>query len=80
MKTIDLNAAHLSANDLLASARDESILVKAADGTSFVVSRADEFATEVELLRQNHQFLTLLESYKQEQKTIPLEEVEQRLR
>jgi hypothetical protein len=55
-------------------------MVQADDGTSFVLSLADEFATEVELLRQNHAFLTLLDAYKQTQKTISLEEVEKRLR
>jgi hypothetical protein len=40
----------------------------------------DEFATEVELLRQNHAFLTLLDTYEQAQKTISLEDVEIRLR
>ena len=80
MKTIDLSKTQLSVDDLLESARSESVMVTAADGTSFVLSLADEFATEVELLRQNHTFLTLLDSFKQAQKTIPLEEVEKRLR
>lgn len=80
MKTIDLSKTHLSVDELLDSARRESIILKAIDGTSFVLSIADEFATEVELLRQNHSFLSLLDSYKQEQWTISLEEVEKRLR
>jgi len=80
MKTIDLSKTQLSVDELLDSARNESVMVQAADGTSFVLSLADEFATEVELLRQNHAFLTLLDAYKQTQKTILLEEVEKRLR
>ncbi len=80
MKTIDLSRTQLSVDDLLESARNESVMVTAADGTSFVLSLANKFATEVEIQRQNHTFLTLLDSYKQAQKTIPLEEVEKRLR
>ena len=80
MKTIDLSTTQLSVDELLESARKESVMVKAADGTSFMLSVADEFAAEVEILRQNHAFLTLLDSYKHAQKTIPLEEVEKRLR
>ena len=80
MKTIDLSVTQMSVNEILDSARHASIIVKAVDGTSFVLSPANEFATEVELLRQNHAFLSLLDSYKQEQKTLSLEEVEERLR
>src|SRR6266496_6532443 len=80
MKTIDLSQTQLSVDELLDSARHESVMVQAADGTSFVLSLADEFATEVELLRRNHAFLALLDSYKKAQKTISLDEVEKRLR
>ena len=80
MKTIDLSKTPLSVNELLDSAQHESVMVQAADGTLFVLSLADEFVTEVELLRQNHAFLTLFDAYKQTQKTILLDEVEKRLR
>ena len=80
MKTIDLSETHMSVNELLDSARNGSIIVRASDGTPFVLSLADDFVTEVELLRQNHAFLALLDTYKQEQKTLSLEEVEERLR
>ena len=49
-------------------------------GDSFLVSHVDEFATEVELLRQNHKFLTLLDEFKENQDTISLAQVEQQLR
>jgi hypothetical protein len=80
MKTIDLSKTQLSVEELLDSARHESVMVQAADGMSFVLSLADEFATEVELLRQNHAFLTLLDWHKQSQKAISFDEVEKRLR
>jgi hypothetical protein len=80
MKTIDLSKTQISVNELLNSARDESVIVKSSDGTSFVLTIANEFATEVELLRRNHTFLTLLDSLKLDQESISLEEVEERLR
>lgn len=43
------------------------------------VRKVGWLATEVELLRRNHTFLALLDSLKQDQKTISLEEVEERL-
>ena len=76
MKTIDLSKTQLSVDELLDSARHESVMVQAADGTSFVLSWLMNSRQRWKLLRQNHAFLTLLDSYKQAQKTISLEEVE----
>ena len=61
-------------------ARSESVLVKTGEGDSFVVSHADEFATEVELLRRNHTFLTMLDKLMEDRESIPLAEAESRLR
>jgi hypothetical protein len=80
VRTIDLTTNPLTVDQLLQSARDECVMVKSADGTTFVLSAADDLSTEVELLRRNHKFLALLDSYKQDQRTIPLEEMEDRLR
>jgi uncharacterized protein (DUF433 family) len=41
---------------------------------------ADNFSGEVELLRKNHEFLAFLDSCKNETATVPLDEVEERLR
>jgi hypothetical protein len=80
MKTIDLATNPMSADDLLASAREGSVLVRSASGEAFVVSEADDFATEAELLRCNHRFLTLLDSWKADPTSISLDDVEDRLR
>jgi len=80
MKTIDLATQPLSVDQLLDSARRESIVLKAKDGETFVVSAADELSTEVELLRRNHRFLTLLDAFKQDTHTVSLDEVERRIR
>ena len=55
-------------------------LSKLKDGETFVISSTDEFESEVELLRQNHTFLSMLDEFKKGQDTIPLEEVEKMLR
>ncbi len=80
MKTIDLSLQSISISELLDMARKDPLLVKTGKGDSFVVSHADEFATEVELLRRNHSFLTMLDQLKQDEDTIPLSEVENELR
>jgi hypothetical protein len=61
-------------------ARSDSVLVKTDKGDSFLVSHADEFATEVELLRRNHAVLTMLDEFKQGKDMIPLDQVEKELR
>ena len=80
MKTIKLTAHPPSLAELLSMARDEAVLLKTESGDSFVVSSADDFATEVELLRRNHSFLTMLDALKAEAETVPLEDAEKKLR
>lgn len=80
MKTVDLAASSLTVGELLESARDEAVVVKSADGTTFVLSAADDLTSEVELLRRNHRFLALLDSLKSDDSRVSLEEAERRLR
>ena len=80
MKTIDLAKNQLSLDEALRSARGEPLLLRCANGEQFVVSLADDFATEVELLRKNHAFLEFLESCKKDETSVSLEEAEKRLR
>jgi len=80
MKTIDLANNQLSLDEALRAARGESLLLRCANGEQFVVSLADDFATEVELLRKNRAFLEFLDSCKKDQSSVFLEEAEKRLR
>ena len=80
MKVVDLSAEPISVAELLDMARSESLLVKTGKGDSFVVSPADDLAAEVELLRRNHTFLTMLDRLKEDRESIPLAEAEDQLR
>lgn len=80
MKTIELATDTASATDLLKFARQERVLVTTEAGESFLISSADDFDTEVELLRHNHEFLCVLDRLKQNRDTMPLEEAERALR
>lgn len=80
MRRVDLSTGSMSAAELFDMARRDALLVKTNQGDSFVVSHADEFAAEVELLRHNYAFLTMLDQFKDDRDTIPLEEVEKDLR
>ena len=80
MKTINLSSHQLSVIELLRMARNDALLVKSQDGDTFIISTADEFDSEVELLRQNHSFLAMLDEFKKEENAISFEEVERNLR
>lgn len=80
MKTVKLTSRPPSVGDLLDMARDDVVLVTTEEGDSFVISTADELDTEVQLLRRNHAFLTMLDEWKKDKNTIPLHEAENRLR
>jgi hypothetical protein len=72
MKTVELTAKAASAADLLSMARQENVLVRTEEGELFLISSADDFDTEVQLLRRNHKFLSLLDRLKEDRDTIPL--------
>ncbi|MDR4496990.1 MAG: hypothetical protein MRK02_03550 [Candidatus Scalindua sp.] len=80
MKTIDISSGLPSIKELLDMAKKESLLIKTKDGESFVISSTDEFDSEVELLRKNHKFLSMLDNFKSCDETIPIDEVEKNLR
>ncbi len=80
MKTIQLSTRKQSIEEILHLAREDSLLVTTDDGETFVISKADELDTEVELLRRNHRFITMLDRFKSERDTIPIAQVERQLR
>ena len=80
MKTVELSIQAASVADLLSMARKESVLVTTEEGESFLISSADDFESEVQLLRRNHEFLATLDRLKQDRDTISLEEAENTLR
>jgi len=80
MKTVDVSSSSFSINELPDMAKQESLLVKTKDGESFVISSTDEFDSEIELLRRNHKFLSMLDNFKKSDESIPIDEVEKTLR
>ena len=60
-------------------AQEETLILKKSDGTEFVLSAIDDFATEVEALRQNEEFLEFLAQRSRSAKKLSLEEARRRL-
>lgn len=80
MKTIDLSSHPLSIAEILDMARKDHLLIKTGDGDSFIVGQADELALEVESPQRNHEFLSMLDKFKQDEETIPLGDAQDQLR
>ncbi len=80
MKTVTISPDEVSIKEIFGLAKKESLLVKIKNGDSFLISLADDFESEVELLRKNHRFLSMLDSFKQQKSATSLEDVEKLLR
>ncbi|HEY7159195.1 MAG TPA: hypothetical protein VH575_34950 [Gemmataceae bacterium] len=82
MKTINISKQAKTVNALLEKARDEDLIVKAADGTEFLLSAVDDFDQEIAQQRRNKKLMAFLdERFRQarQEKGIPLEEVKRQL-
>lgn len=79
MKVIELPQTPTSLDELLNIARRETIILRQSNDVSFVLAPIDEFVLEVELLRQNEEFMAYLDMLFQQEATIPLAEVEREL-
>jgi len=79
MKTIEVTKCSLTIEDLLEIAADQSVILHQAGNKRFVLAPIDEFALEVELLKNNKEFMAYLDEISKEKATITLEDVEKRL-
>jgi hypothetical protein len=72
MKSIKLTRTRPTVAELLKSAKRGSVMLETSTGEKFLLTPADDFATEVELLRKNHAVLTFLDSRAKERVMVPL--------
>jgi len=79
MKIVTIPPQATEVNSLLEQARDEDILVRAADGTEFMVSAVDEFEYEIVRTRQNAKLMAMLDDRAKQDETISLDEVKRQL-
>jgi len=77
MRVIDVPQDATEINALLDQARCEDLVLRAADGTQFVLG--EDFEDEVRRTRENKQLMALLDERAREPATIPLEEIEREL-
>ena len=79
MKTIAVPPQATEIHALLEQARDDELLVQAADGSEFLLSAVDEFDREIVRTRRNAKLMALLDERAGQSKTIPLDEVRRQL-
>jgi hypothetical protein len=79
MKVIELERAHPTLDELIQLAKKELVVLRRPDGSVFALSQVDDFDVEVELLKNNPEFLKFLKRLSKEKATIPLEELRKEL-
>jgi hypothetical protein len=79
MKIIDLEHAQPTLEEIMGMAKDELIVLRKPDGSVFAMSHVDDFDVEVELLRNNPEFMAFLKKLSQEEATISLQDLRKEL-
>lgn len=79
MKTVSVSKRSRAVKALLDQAREEDVVVRAEDGTQFVIRAIDEFGREIEAQRRNKKLMAYLDRCAQDTEWTPLSEVESRL-
>ncbi len=81
MKVIELELGHAqpTLDEVIGLAKDELVVLRRPDGSVFVLSQVDDFDVEVELLKNNPEFMTLMRQFSREEATISLEELRNEL-
>lgn len=79
MKTIKVSRQERTLQALLKRASQESLILRAPDGREFIVAEVDDFDREIQLQRQNKEFMAFLDERGRERATISAEEARRRL-
>lgn len=79
MKVVELENGHPTVDELIGLAKDQLVVLRKSDGSVFAVSRVDDLDVEVELLRNNAEFMTLMKQLSQERAVISLHDLRKQL-
>jgi hypothetical protein len=79
MKTIKVSPRETKLHGLLKKASQENLILKAPDGREFILAELDDFDREIELTRQNKEFMRFLDVRGREKATLSLAEVRRKL-
>jgi len=79
MKVIDLGHSQPTLEEVIGQAKEEILVLRKPDGSVFILSQVDDFDAEVELLKNNSDFMALLRRLSQDRDTISLDDLRQEL-
>ena len=79
MKVVELSKAQPSLDDMMNLAKQELVVLRQPDGSVFALSHVDDFAVEVELLKNNPEFMALLKQRAKEKSVVSLEDLRSEL-
>lgn len=79
MKTIPVPAQAAEINGILEQARQEDVILRAPDGSEFMLTAVDDFDEEIARTRHNAKLMALLDERAKQTQVVPLEEVKRRL-
>lgn len=79
MKTINLEKEKIDLSEVIDLARKEPVLLLTSDGKEFIVTEADNFEKEIEILRCSHSFQQFLDERSTSKIRMPLEEIEKKI-
>ena len=79
MKVIELKQTHPTLDEVIGLAEDELVVLRKPDGSVFALSSVDDFDVEVELLKNNPEFMAFLRQLSQEETMISLQDLRKEL-
>lgn len=79
MTVIELANTRPTLDEVIGLAKDGVVVLRKPDGSAFALAALDDFEVEVQLLRNNPDFLSFLRQLSREEASISLEELRQEL-
>jgi hypothetical protein len=75
MKVIELGKAHPTLDEVMGLAKEELVVLRRPDGSVFALSQVDDFEVEVEILKNNPEFMAYMKELSREEATTSLEDM-----
>jgi hypothetical protein len=79
MTVIELAETHPTLDEVIGLAKDGVVVLRKPDGSAFALAQLDDFEVEVELLRNNPDFLSFLRQLSRDGASISLEDLRKEL-
>ena len=79
MKVVELGNKPQTLDEVMGLAEEELVVLRRADGSVFALSQVDDFDVEVQLLKNNPEFMAFLTQLSQEKAAVSLEDLRKEL-